>query len=1241
MSSLGLRPAVPVAARQTMQCAFSDLEKILTPEDSEKYRDFSLERVRQEAINIENQLGSRGWLRNMRRLEPLFTGLEHYSKVVDIICNGTPYLPWVWAPITLVLRIASEHIESFDSIIGAYSRIGSSLQRFEVIQKSFMGDPKFHETTAAVYADILEFHKYAYKFVRRSGWKLLFSTSWGRFQRRFDHLLKDMKEHIDLVDRLANAIDIAEAHQMRQDVYSWREESLQRIILEEREQSAKQFSAIQSWLRMNECDQLAIFESVAGQGSKYPGTCGWILNHAKIKSWVQRSSQTPILWLSGTAGSGKSVLSSQLIKFIKSRNDVVLHHFCTNTSVASSEYDQVLKSMLEQLLRQDGDFTANVYNEYVLKKQVASIPALEQLLQTLLANSAGQPSQCSYVWIVLDGVDELRDHSPNSQARLLNFIKQIVSKTSASENVICKVFISSRPTTTVSHVLRHKPSVSLTKEKEHLGSAIREYALQRLRALDTRFQQLGLSGVEIDSMGEQISQKSDGMFLYARLVLDFVSSNIFVRGDELRKSINELPRELSSFYSKLLSQILAPLDQNSTRHIKCIFGWVAYARRPLRRSELLSAVCFSSGDPEVEYPAPQYILDVCRSLIDERSDTTLTFIHVSVKEFLQSSSSNLEISEETAVKQHCTASVACLLSSIKLLAPDRQEILRVLVRGVYGFQLYAAEYWTEDLLAIVDWSGGLDRSSALYNLLCKFSADMDATFENDGHGIIPGEPAQDERLNHLKDHQLIYRHVREARWARSLKQLEKRLKFESPLPDATQEGPAPVIEGVSALLSQYQRLLLHVINEPDIPGVSPRDVETFRNEFCTSAHSCRLGSCPRATVGFETERLRIEHEKSHVRRYPCTHLGCQYPPFLTPGSLKKHIRKEHETVKPPKSIPRVKAAVNNPIMKTNHLTRDAFDDSLTDFDFDSFLHAEDEIFDFGSFMRGTEDTGYENSGRPSRSHSPSSVNLRHQSRLTPQDYVHPYPEPSASTPDVTPARRSGQAVQDYQLQLMMQEQMKKKRLMMERQQRDDISIGANENKVEELPVPDNMNVLHNGQPVSDATPSERPYKPLIDRETMTILMQKQNEGLARQFSSKSRTGELSGSTNPDRSPFKKGSPLDPSFQTTSASNPFSNPFLSNNPAQQQEWQRQRLEALQHEQRQMMARQMQGGILREQGPMHLNNITQTTGPAYNHDNDPANGQFMLAQPDADHWAPWPLPPHAAPTHPGLPASRSRR
>lgn len=105
----------------------------------------------------------------MRRLRPLFTALEHYSQVIGTLCNGTPYLPWIWAPISLILRVASEHIESFDTIISAYGRIADSLPRFHILGTTLARNGKFQETLAFFYADILEFHKHAYKFVRRSG----------------------------------------------------------------------------------------------------------------------------------------------------------------------------------------------------------------------------------------------------------------------------------------------------------------------------------------------------------------------------------------------------------------------------------------------------------------------------------------------------------------------------------------------------------------------------------------------------------------------------------------------------------------------------------------------------------------------------------------------------------------------------------------------------------------------------------------------------------------------------------------------------------------------------------------------------------------------------------------------------------------------------------------------------------------------------------------------------------------
>lgn len=38
------------------------------------------------------------------------------------------------------------------------------------------------------------------------------------------------------------------------------------------------------------------------------------------------------------------------------------------------------------------------------------------------------------------------------------------------------------------------------------------------------------------------------MFLYARLVLDYLSSNIFFGGQEIKQSVYELPKQLSELF---------------------------------------------------------------------------------------------------------------------------------------------------------------------------------------------------------------------------------------------------------------------------------------------------------------------------------------------------------------------------------------------------------------------------------------------------------------------------------------------------------------------------------------------------------------------------------------------------------------------------------------------------------------------------------------------------------------------
>jgi hypothetical protein len=100
-----LAPAINLEARHTIEKALKDLESTVLASDRINLQDITLDDVRKTAHLIEDELAARQSLRNMKRLEPLFTGLEYYSKTIEVLCNGTPYMPWIWAPIKLVLKV--------------------------------------------------------------------------------------------------------------------------------------------------------------------------------------------------------------------------------------------------------------------------------------------------------------------------------------------------------------------------------------------------------------------------------------------------------------------------------------------------------------------------------------------------------------------------------------------------------------------------------------------------------------------------------------------------------------------------------------------------------------------------------------------------------------------------------------------------------------------------------------------------------------------------------------------------------------------------------------------------------------------------------------------------------------------------------------------------------------------------------------------------------------------------------
>lgn len=209
------------------------------------------------------------------------------------------------------------------------------MPRFDRLSATFKNDPQFHQVMSLFYADILEFHRRAYKYFRQRGrftcaqylwwlrltqrlsqniaWKLLFDSLWKTFKLRFDAILQRLRKHRDLVDKEAQATDIADSRAWRANqlelMETWRIELDERIGEIERDRWNRQTREAVTWLGASEeHDDILMRISSACENSH------WAISHPQIVSWLGHDGDAQPIWLNGNPGTGKSLLRNPLRK---------------------------------------------------------------------------------------------------------------------------------------------------------------------------------------------------------------------------------------------------------------------------------------------------------------------------------------------------------------------------------------------------------------------------------------------------------------------------------------------------------------------------------------------------------------------------------------------------------------------------------------------------------------------------------------------------------------------------------------------------------------------------------------------------------------------------------------------------------------------------------------------------------------------------------------------------------------
>jgi hypothetical protein len=320
--------------------------------------------------------------------------------------------------------------------------------------------------------------------------------------------MDDLKRHEEQIDREANAHHIAEAKDTRDNLEAWRQDALAKLARDEEEQTAVHLQTISTWLKLDDTDQVAIFDNLSAEGTKYPETCGWVLKNSTMASWLKPHPDPPFVWLQGNPGTGKSTIVGNLATFLRApTKSLVVTHFCTSSYASSTHYDKILRSLLFQLVTASDDLIAHIYWEYVVCKKTASVAVLEQLMVTLVTALLGEPGQNQSIHVFLDGLDEVE---ADKQRQVISLMRKMASGAKA-HGAVFKILVSCRTSPLLEKILRKQQVVSLSNEKECLEQAIWTYANHRLTADAHRLSQLGLRGSDLTNLGQSIARKADGL----------------------------------------------------------------------------------------------------------------------------------------------------------------------------------------------------------------------------------------------------------------------------------------------------------------------------------------------------------------------------------------------------------------------------------------------------------------------------------------------------------------------------------------------------------------------------------------------------------------------------------------------------------------------------------------------------------------------------------------------------------
>ncbi|KAF2003040.1 hypothetical protein P154DRAFT_520394 [Amniculicola lignicola CBS 123094] len=636
-------------------------------ENAEKFQRFVEELGQRQKRNSKTL-----WI--SEKLRPLVSGLSQYTAACDVMIQAAPdAASLIYGGARIVLMSAERFSNCFETVVAMMEDIGKLLGCYHLFSKAYQTSADMQRLLVETYKNIITFWQKASKLFSRKVFKTLLSGIVKPLDAEWQRCRQALEEDSRRVQLFAQATEADMRRQKDEEKVA--------------NQQAKLRAQIVEWIKgCQEDDKLDFRRDIRDYlDVRHENTGDWLFQHPDMERWLA-SKKTTSIWYNASPGSGKTILTSTLVRRLQDRGLRTAVFFCSFNDLERKKAVSVLRSIALQLLGPTDSIPQEVkrlYEDDIMHhcSRLVDLKVCVRVVETLM-------KQLGRIHIIIDGIDECED-----KGNLLIALGQLLR---AKSYGIVKWFFTSRAESDIRAVMAKEGVREIEAPQNNLMDDIRTYVASRVHD-------------QCNPCIDYWTKESEGNFLWVYHMLAIVDGEGTTCDEEIDEELNRFPKGLTGCYARCLSRILKRPEKHQ-QLARLIFTMIVGAVQPMHLSELKHALAAAKGSDDYSpkaLPKAELIEELCSNLVTfdritkgTENDPLLKVAHKSVQDFFLQDPDDLELPDEKIRSFFVTTEKANLVlgrSALSYLSylrySEAQDVSLIVEQDDHAFLRHAAAFW--------------------------------------------------------------------------------------------------------------------------------------------------------------------------------------------------------------------------------------------------------------------------------------------------------------------------------------------------------------------------------------------------------------------------------------------------------------------------------------------------------------------------------------------------------------------